>query len=152
VGYSYVIPKFLAQGSRPIDGSPIYHAFDTVVLCAEEHQDVRLPGVEVIYAPFDDSGPPPTAKEVQTAWNAAKRVARRVRANRRVLVTCAKGWNRSGLVTGFTLIILGLSADQAVDVIRMARGPSALHNRYFVKLLRGVRPTAAPPTSSVAAP
>jgi len=137
--YSYVLQN-LAQGSAPIGDSSIAENFDTVVLCAQELQDIRLPGLEVIHAPFDDSGPPPTREEVVLAWNAAKRVAKRVRAGRRVLVTCAMGRNRSGLVTGFVLRMLGLDASQAVNVIRIARGPKALSNPHFVKLLAAVRP------------
>jgi protein-tyrosine phosphatase len=141
MGFAYLIPKYLAQGSVPLDYD-LRGRFDTVVLCAEELQDVPLPGYEIIHAPFDDSGKPPTSAEVSIAWKAAKRVAKRVNAERRVLVTCHMGWNRSGLVTGFTLIMLGLTARQAVDAIRMARGPSALGNRHFVKLLSAVRPAA----------
>jgi protein-tyrosine phosphatase len=140
MGFAYIIPKYLAQGSVPLDYD-LRGRFDTVVLCAEELQDVPLPGVEVIHAPLDDAKP--TQEEVSIAWKAAKRVAKRVNANRRVLVTCAMGLNRSGLVTGFTLIMLGFTAQQAIDVIRMARGQRALFNEHFVKLLSRVRPAGA---------
>jgi len=141
MSFAYVIPKFLAQGSVPLDYD-LRDRFDSVVLCAEEFQDVPLPGVEVIHAPFDDGGRAPTPAEAQIAWKAAKRVAKRVNANKRVLVTCAMGLNRSGLVVGFVLIMLGFSADQAIDIIRMAR-PKALFNEHFVKLLKRVRPSTS---------
>jgi len=115
-------------------------AFDTVVLCAREYQQVRLPGVELLRARLDDSGPPPTRREVAEAWGAAARVARRVRAGKRVLVTCAMGRNRSGLVAGFALVMLGYGRRQAVGMVRAARGPNALSNEYFVALLKGVHP------------
>ena len=145
MGFSYVIPKYLAQGSVPTQGSPLHAMFDSVVLCAEEHQDIALPGIEVIHAPFDDSGHGPTPAEVQIAWRAARRVVRRLRTGKRVLVTCAMGWNRSGLVVGFVLITLGLAPAQAIDVIRMARGPTALSNKHFVRLLSAMprRPVVA---------
>jgi len=139
VSYHFVVPRYLAQGSVPTPGARLSASFDTVVLCAVEHQRVPLPGVEVMYVPLDDSGPPPTALEVQLAWKAAKLVAKRVRAGKRVLVTCAMGRNRSGLVMGFTLIMLGLTAQQAVAAIRRARGADALSNRHFVQLLGQVR-------------
>ena len=143
MGYSFITPQ-LAQGSVPLDYD-LHGRFDAVVLCAREHQDVVVPGVEVIHAPMDDARP--SRAEIQIAWNAAKRVAKRVRRGQRVLVTCAMGWNRSGLVTGLTLIMLGLSADAAVHVIRLARGSNALSNEYFVRVMRAVHMVDRPATS-----
>ena len=147
MGYAFVTTR-LAQGSAPTN-SDLRGAFDAVVLCARELQDLPLYGVEVIHAPLDDDRP--SRAEVQIAWNAAKRVARRIRAGRRVLVTCAMGWNRSGLVTGLALIMLGLSADQAVHAIRKARGDMALSNPHFVKVLHAVRAMDRPAPAESAA-
>ena len=141
MGYSHIMPG-LAQGSKPETGARLYDDFDTVVLCAQEHQDISLVGVEVIHAPFDDAGDPPSKSEVRIAWNAAKAVAKRVKDGRRVLVTCAAGLNRSGLVNGFALIMLGLRPRQAISVIQMAR-PGALFNQHFVQLLKSVRSVAS---------
>src|SRR5581483_10102309 len=38
-----------------------------------------------------------------------------------VLSTCAQGRNRSGLMTGFTLVKLGIQAEKAIAMIRHAR-------------------------------
>ena len=135
MGYRFVIPR-LAQGSVPT--AALHNDFHAVVLCAEELQDlpalgVPVDGVEVIRAPLDDARP--TLHEIHVAYDAAREVARRWRLGQHVLVTCHKGWNRSGLVTALTLMMLGLSDNQAIRAIRAARGPKALGNRHFVEVL-----------------
>jgi protein-tyrosine phosphatase len=134
MGYSWVIPDRLAQGSRP-DRSTEPLPFDVVVLAAMEIQPRALPGnPEILRVPLDDAKP--TAEEIRLAILAARKVSRRLRADKRVLVTCHMGLNRSGLVTGLTLIELGATADQAVRAVRRARGSLALSNPHFVEVLR----------------
>jgi hypothetical protein len=60
-----------------------------------------------------------------------------VGAGRRVLVRCSGGLNRSGLVVGATLVRLGHAPDDAIALVRRARGPWALTNPGFVSYLRG---------------
>jgi protein-tyrosine phosphatase len=143
MNYSFILPKFLAQGSRPENHSRLYGTFDVVVLCAHEDQDIPLPGVEVVHVPLDDdpNGPPPTQEEVGRAWQAAKTVAKRMRQGKRVLVTCHMGLNRSAIVTGFALVMLGFDADDAIRRVRSIRGERAFSNHHFVELLRQVRPS-----------
>lgn len=139
----------LFQGSAPPQGLELRRAgFDAVVLCAEEVQppDAAFPGVEVLRAPLDD-GSLPTA-ELAIAVAAAEDVAKRVRAGRKVLVTCAQGRNRSGLVTALAIMRLrGMTGDQAVRIVRMRRkspfGP-ALSNEAFARKLREISFAAAP--------
>src|SRR5271154_5992502 len=89
----------LFVGSKP---SPGRHAcVDTIVLAAMEYQPPAelFPDAEVIHAPLDDApGRQMRADEIALATKAAGRVARRLRAGRRVLVTCQMGLNRSALV------------------------------------------------------
>ena len=58
-----------------------------------------------------------------------------VRDERRVVVNCMSGLNRSGLVVGRALIALGLTPRQAVERVREVRGPHALSNPQFAKWL-----------------
>jgi hypothetical protein len=57
-------------------------------------------------------------------------------AGRRVLVRCSGGLNRSGLVVASTLVRLGHPPDDAIALVRRARGPWALINPAFVSFLR----------------
>jgi len=54
----------------------------------------------------------------------------------RVLIRCQAGWNRSGLVMALVLMKEGLSADEAINLIRQHRSPHALCNENFEKFLR----------------
>jgi len=55
-------------------------------------------------------------------------------AGKRVLVHCAGGINRSGLLAAATLIRDGMGAEEAVDTVRSRRA-GALNNLEFVRLL-----------------
>ena len=63
-------------------------------------------------------------------------VADAVGADRRVLVRCSGGLNRSGLVVASALVRLGHPPDEAIALVRRARGPWALTNPGFVTYLR----------------
>jgi protein tyrosine phosphatase len=54
---------------------------------------------------------------------------------KRVLIRCQAGWNRSGLITALVLIREGMSAREAIDLIRKTRSEWALCNKSFEKFL-----------------
>lgn len=54
---------------------------------------------------------------------------------KKVLIRCQAGWNRSGLITALVLIREGMSAQNAIDLIRAKRSPHALCNSKFVEFL-----------------
>lgn len=130
----------LFVGSRPPPGR--HEGIDTIVFAAEEYQlpEAQFPGTEVLHAPLDDDPTRPLREdEIVTALRAADRVARRLRAGRRVLVTCALGLNRSALVAGLAMhAVYGMKPDEIVTRIRRARGRWALSNPNFEKLIRVV--------------
>jgi len=115
-----------------------YPDFDTIVLCAREHQPVfKRYKKSVIRAPFADT-PYPTATERRIAIRAAREVAKRLRKGQRVLVTCQMGWNRSALVAGLALkMATKMHTEEIIRRIREARGEDALSNPAFVRFLRG---------------
>jgi protein-tyrosine phosphatase len=134
-----VAPR-LYVGSKPSLGR--HEEFDTIVLAAIEYQPPAhlFPGTEVIHAPIDDApSRPMSEEEITTATKAADRVARRLRAGRRVLSTCAMGLNRSSLVAAIAMHdVYGMKADEIIARLRRARGVWALSNPNFEKLLRVV--------------
>ena len=110
--------------------------FDVVVLCAEELPRFGMefpPGVRVVEAGIDDAELTP--KEAWIAQNAAETVVRELGYQKRVLVTCFAGRNRSGLVSALTLKRLGWPGDKAIEAVRAARR-NALTNESFVRYLR----------------
>lgn len=128
----------LYQGGAPPRGDAVRRCgFQTLVLTAQEIQpgSVDFPGVTVIHAPNDDSGTALTQAQWQTAVQAAELVARRVARGEKVLVTCAMGRNRSGLVSALALHFLtGVSGAEAARMVKAQRQPS-LTNRWFLSAL-----------------
>lgn len=53
----------------------------------------------------------------------------------KVLVRCAAGYNRSGLIVGLRLVQLFHTADEAITLIRAQRSPHALCNPHFIKYI-----------------
>ena len=52
-------------------------------------------------------------------------------AGKKVNIRCQAGLNRSGLVTALTLMISGMSADEAIDTLREKRSTDALCNGEY---------------------
>jgi protein-tyrosine phosphatase len=68
-------------------------------------------------------------------------IASLVTSGRRVLVHCTEGLNRSGVVVARALMDMGMTATEAIDLVRQRRGPSvdgfpALSNPAFEDWLR----------------
>jgi len=139
MGYSYLLrDRRLAQGSAPPSGVSV--PFDGIVLAALEYQP-ELPAYAVLRVPLDDPfppKPPPDARTVALIRAGAQQVASEVRAGRRVLVTCAQGRNRSGVLAGLALVELGMPGQQAAALIRRLRG--GLTNPYFWTMVNRSRP------------
>jgi protein-tyrosine phosphatase len=112
--------------------------FDGLVLCAYEYQPGCFPDVSTIWAPIRDDGSPMTREEQIEAVKAAGKVIRLIKEGMRVLVTCYAGLNRSGLVC--TIVLCKgpsqMDVDDAIELIKEARGSYALSNSDFVDFLR----------------
>ncbi|MFN2555596.1 MAG: dual specificity protein phosphatase family protein [Nitriliruptorales bacterium] len=87
--------------------------------------------VLAVWWPIND-GPMPDPLTVRSL---ARFVASLLEQKQRVLVHCAGGNNRSGLIVGRTLIERGSSPDEAIETVRSAI-PTALNNREFEHWLR----------------
>lgn len=130
------IAPSLFQGSAPPCGTPLRRGgFHALVLAAEELQlpATCFPGVVVHHAPLDDARP--SRDEVERALEAAEFVARCLVRGEPVLVTCAQGLNRSGLISALALMRLGESAEQVIAQVRLCR-QGALFNKHFVETIR----------------
>ena len=130
----------LWQGSDP-PGGPYLRDLkvDTLVLCARElqHDPREFPGVKVIHAPMDDASIVP----VRIAMDAAAAAARAHKRGKRVLVCCAAGLNRSGLVMALTIWMRSgeLSGRECVEQVRAHRD-AALNNPRFVEYVASLPP------------
>jgi len=57
---------------------------------------------------------------------------------KRVLIRCQAGWNRSGLITALVLMLDGIQATEAINLIRRQRSENALCNPDFVDFLEAL--------------
>ena len=112
-------------------GPRLSRVVDVVALCAYEYQpdDDEFPGVHVVRARLDDARP--SQFELDAAFHAARQVAKNLKQGKVCLVTCYAGLNRSGLISGLSLRMLGYDGETAVRAVRAARGKAALGNQYF---------------------
>ncbi len=138
--WNEVVPG-LFQGGHDVRGQRrtacvVGSEFDLVVSLATREGYGPDPDVEHVVLRLADAAiDPGTGARVEAI---AERVAAAVTAGRRVLVRCSGGLNRSGLVVALALVRLGWSSDEAVTLVRAARGPWALTNPGFVSYLDGV--------------
>jgi hypothetical protein len=110
-----------------------------VIVDLEEWEYAWIPSVPLgkmfVSFPMQDDDPvDPNLRDI------AVFVASLVLSERRVLVHCTEGLNRSGVVVARALMEMGLTAGEAIDLVRRRRGPSvdgfpALGNPGFVDWL-----------------
>lgn len=131
-------------GAVPTEPEKVDKEFDALVLAAKEFQDVfpehKFPCTELIRAPLIDGKP--TAAEKAAAMKAGLRVYELNKDGKKVLVTCAKGVNRSSLIAALAMVIGGVNMPRALGNIRKHRrassGAKPLFNTYFVDLIRAL--------------
>jgi protein-tyrosine phosphatase len=139
----------LYQGSYPIQ--PIRPCgFHVLVLCAKElQQRADEGGLTTVCCPLNDDGSPMTQREWLRAVRMAEYVGTLLLRHARVLVTCAQGRNRSGLVNALVLYRLtSLSGPECIEHIRKLR-PGSLTNDDFVDALRTLPPKVGGQLSNV---
>jgi hypothetical protein len=123
-----------------------------VIIDLEDWDFAWVPPVPTgsIYVSFpmeDEKRVDPKVREV------AAFAASLVRSHCRVLVHCTEGLNRSGVVVARTLVDLGWSAGDGIDLVRKQRGLTedgfpALSNPHFVDWLLAEEPGDVTPTPS----
>jgi protein-tyrosine phosphatase len=141
--FHWIVPN-IAQGSFP---SPLNEAFkhaDTIVFCAEEKQpkNARVPaGKRIVKFGFDDDIYRPIPPEVGALFHQmAQHLSREVVGGRKLLITCAMGLNRSGLITGLTMMYaFRMSPRDVIKLIRSRRSSDALMNPIFENWLLNQR-------------
>lgn len=129
----------LWQGSDPPKGSELAaRGVDILVLCALElqHDPSFFPEVRVLRAPMDDTPIVP----IEIATRTAQQIASLHAGGARILVCCAQGRNRSGLVSALTLWYLtGKSGRRCAEHV-VSHRENALTNRAFRKYLEQLLP------------
>jgi hypothetical protein len=131
--YVEVIPG-LAQASSWIGPRELLdeHGFDASVDVGGWDRSVELVGSRYTFLLLDDV---PWIEDPDAIHALGRAVADMVASGQRVVVNCAAGLNRSGLIVGRAMIHLGYAPRDAIRLIRAARGSHALYNRVFEEFL-----------------
>lgn len=146
----------LWMGSAPPMMHTVSQHFNALVLCAAEYQPDAdcFFGVHVHHAPLHDNFQFMPQSEIVAAVRAAGKVIHWANEGKTILVTCLAGLNRSGLVTAIALCAgpWKMPIQDAINMIRAARGPRALGNPQFVAFLESYckRPVIASPPMGAA--
>lgn len=131
------ISEHLWQGETPPFGNAVKQAgIDVLISCQREFiaSAAEFPGVLVHYVPLRDCYDP-TELEILSAREAAVVAKTSVLNKQNVLIHCAQGLNRSGLVMALTLkSLLGLTGYQARLIIQANR-QGALFNETFCSII-----------------
>jgi protein-tyrosine phosphatase len=151
---SLIIPGLYVGNAPPLNKdwslSPVEHlVLAAHELFAEQTSD-KFPGVDVHHVSLeDDPNKPVPAETAARALEAGAQVARWLNEGESTAVTCHEGHNRSGLIAALALVLSKrASPDEAVGLIRAARGPLALRNPQFLKLLSSLKTPTQLPTAS----
>lgn len=122
----------LVRGRNP-------HGISVVALMAD-HQPALPGGIVAIRGPLRDN-PSPALDEythmASVADAVSDRLMGRLLEGESVLSSCAMGLNRSGLVTALTILKVNQRAvpGAAIRLVKKARGPWALSNPAFVRIV-----------------
>jgi hypothetical protein len=146
VGEQFAVPNIVMDNWLWISGSPIdcgwlrREHIDLVVDVADPQLRLEPQALgTIVYrkeALIDGVELPPSA----ILGRLVDDVVSAVRAGRRVLVACAGGRNRSGLVVGLAVReLLGCSGAQALNWVQ-SRRENALNNATFARHLAGLPP------------
>lgn len=130
----------LGRGALFIGGAPtkftdVFDRFDYVVFAAQELQPFNVKPTDgmdqVIRCPLSDSDPPRPG-DLIAARNCARKVALLVHGGKKVLVTCAEGRNRSGLICGLVIrrLLPWMDGRDIVDHIQSMRYNSLTNLAY----------------------
>jgi len=74
------------------------------------------------------------------AWALAAWAFKRVKSGRTTLIHCQAGLNRSGLITGMVMMLMGWTAEEAIAEMRKRRSNAVLINPAFEQFLLDINP------------
>ena len=118
------------------------------VACAMECPPDRDGPEGVVFIPLDDDARVDWLSDplwVRRVMQAGHYVGEWMQQGR-VLVTCAMGINRSGMVAALGLCHIGLEPQEAIDLLRDKRSPWVLCNGQFVRVVLACGPSMSSTT------
>ena len=137
----------LYQGGAPTQMDELRRdKFDVIVFCATDFQpsaNAYFP-TDCIFCPFKDNDAGPSPAKLKEIYELADKISMMIMGGKKVLITCAAGLNRSGLLTALVINKLtGWGGAACINLVRSKRrivaGMSPLYNQAFVKILQSIK-------------
>jgi len=113
-----------------VDGIDLGDMFDSIV-SLYQWEVYPTKGITYTYEMYDSG-----QVDIETVEDAAKQVQSCLDQGQKVLVHCQAGLNRSGIVVALVLMRQGMSADDAIALLRNSRSDQVLCNKRFENWLR----------------
>lgn len=137
--WNEIVPGLFMGGHQYRDSSgeriPVVVRSEFDVVISLYRRDGHGPAETVAHHCREVPDGPLTSDQLVDICELAELAAEAVGADRRVLVRCHSGYNRSGLVVVQALLLLGYSVDDAIFLVRYRRSKWALNNGLFVDYL-----------------
>ncbi len=133
---SWITPELAVGGRvRPEDIHRLALAGVTrVVDTRSEHQDdaerMAHEGIQLLYLPTPDTFP----LTVEQLHEGADWVSQQMKSGHSVLIHCEHGVGRSVLLTAATLVTMGMTPQQALELIQSKRWQAAPNHRQMLRL------------------
>lgn len=133
------VPGKLYVGGAPRSAADLPAGTDLLVLSAVEWQpeSTMFGGAEVLRIPMADVEQPLSPDAYARLLSVSSLVAAALRSGQTVISTCMAGMNRSQLVAGMAMRMLGIGGFATVNALRAARGPMSLSNETFAGIVHG---------------
>ncbi|GII30547.1 protein-tyrosine phosphatase family protein [Planotetraspora mira] len=137
--WSEIVPGLFMGGHHYRESSgellPVVVRDEFDVVISLYRRDGHGPAEAVIHRCCEMPDGPLTSQQLAEVLELGEFAAAAVEAERKVLVRCHAGYNRSGLVIVQALLTLGYSVDDAIFLVRYRRSKWALNNHLFVDYL-----------------
>ena len=133
---SWVTPQLAVGGRVRLEdvGRLARAGVTRVVDTRSEHKDdeaaLAAEGIELLYLPTPDTHP----LSINDLRRGADWVNQQLISGQRVLIHCEHGVGRSVLLTAAALVVGGMNAHEAVDLIQRQRWQAAPNHRQIVRL------------------
>ncbi|GAA4559506.1 protein-tyrosine phosphatase family protein [Planotetraspora kaengkrachanensis] len=137
--WNEIVPGLFMGGHHYRDSSggllPVVVGSEFDVVVSLYRRDGHGPAEAVVHRCCEIPDGPLTSRQLAEVVELGEFAAAAVREDRKVLVRCQAGYNRSGLVIVQALLTLGYSLDDAMFLVRNRRSKWALSNHLFVNYL-----------------